>query len=212
MKLNSVAAAAIMTVLGVSLAFGSVIPKKPVQTADKTAVVPAQEEKVKQLKDILFKLVRQDEYLDEVIETLDTANAKLTAQDISALSLSLKMIRGNLDNVAALNKTQFAGIQPGLNLSTYTRTILSYSAKMNKKASRVGLLSAALAAKNKKTVMRDAVSSSITKKGGKIRGKNITQLLEEQQAIKQLSADIKNLKSSSARLTATSKWLYIVSK
>ena len=209
MKLKFAASAAIMTVLGVSLAFGSATPQKPVQSADKAAAFPAQEAKVKQLKDILFKLVRQDEYLDEVLETLDTANVKLTAQDISALSLSLKMIQGNLDNVAALNKAQFAEIQPGLNLSTYTRTILSYSAKMNKKAFKAGQLSAALAAKNKKTAMRDAVSA---KKGGKVRGKNIRQLLEEQQAIKQLSTDIKNLKSSSAKLTATSKWLYIVSK
>ena len=209
MKLRLAASAAIMTVLGVSLAFGSVTPKKPVQTAAKTAAFPAPEAKAKQLKDILFQLVRQDEYLDEVLETLGTAKARLTAKDIYALSLSLKMIQSNLDNATALNKTQFTEIKPGSDLSTYTRTILSYSAKLNKKTARAGLLSATLGAKTKKTAMRDAVSA---KKGGKVRGKNITQLLEEQQAIKQLSTDIKALKSSSAKLTATSRWLYIVSK
>ena len=78
------------------------------------------------------------------------------------------------------------------------------------KSARVGLLSAALVAKNENTAMRDAVSS--TNKDGEVGGKNITQLLEEQQAIKQLSTDVKNLKSSSARLKATSKRLYIISK
>ncbi|HAH31050.1 MAG TPA: hypothetical protein DCL44_01915 [Elusimicrobia bacterium] len=209
MKFKFVLPAAIVTVLGVSLAFGSVTTKKTVRSAEQTVAAAAKAEKLKQMKDILFKLVRQDEYLDEVIETLDTANARLTAQDISALSLRLKIIQVNLDNTAALNKAQFTEIQPGSSLSPYTKTIRSYSAKMNKKVARVGLLAAAFAAKNKKTAMRDAVSS---RKTGKVYGKNITQLLEDQQAIKQLSTAIKSLKSSSAKLTATSNWLYIVSK
>ena len=173
------------------------------------SVSPAQEAKVKRMKDILFRLVRQDEYLDEAIETLDTPNAKPAATDIFALSLSLKMIKGNLDHVNALNKIQLTEIQPESNLSLYTKTILSYSAKMNKKVNRVRLLASTIAAKNKKAAMRDAVSA---KKGGKARGKNIAQLLEEQQAMEQLSTDIKSLKSSLNRLTATSRWLYIVSK
>jgi len=210
--------AAIMAILGVSLSFGGVTPKRGVQTADgQASVSPAQAAKIKQMKDILFKLVRQDEYLDEAIETLDTANHKFTAHDISALSLSLKLIKENMDNASALNKAQFAELQPGLNLSSCTKAILSYSAKMNAKVLRVGLLTRNLSAKNKKAAMRDAVSA---KKGGpddsargrKVRGKSITRLLDEQQALKQLSFEVKNLKASSARLTAISKWLYIVSK
>ncbi|MCX5784351.1 MAG: hypothetical protein NTX59_01550 [Elusimicrobia bacterium] len=208
MKLKFAAAAAIMMVSGVSLSFGLATPEKSVQPADKAAVVPAQEAQVKQAKDILSRLARQDGYMDEVLKILNTAKTKLTARDISALSLRLTMIQGNLDKVAVLNKTQFAETRPGLNLSAYTKTILSYSARINKKAARVGLLSAALGAKNGKTEMRDAVSS----RGGEIRGKNITQLLEEQQAVKQLSADVKSFKSSAARLTAASKRLYIISK
>ncbi|HAF95156.1 MAG TPA: hypothetical protein DER10_07980 [Elusimicrobia bacterium] len=161
------------------------------------------------MKDILFRLVRQDEYLDEAIETLDTPNAKPAAADIFALSLSLKMIKGNLDHVTALNKIQLTEIQPESNLSLYTKTILSYSSKMNKKVNRVRLLASSISAKNKKAAMRDAVSA---KKGGGARGKNIAQLLEEQRAMEQLSTDIKYLKSSLNQLTATSRWLYIVSK
>ncbi|OGR61049.1 MAG: hypothetical protein A2X34_01105 [Elusimicrobia bacterium GWC2_51_8] len=224
MILKPAAYAAIITVLGASFSFGSVVtPKQPVQGVANTAVTvaddasgprqasvsPEQEAKVKRMKDILFRLVRQDEYLDEAIETLDTPNAKPAAADIFALSLSLKMIKGNLDHVTALNKIQLTEIQPESNLSLYTKTILSYSSKMNKKVNRVRLLASSISAKNKKAAMRDAVSA---KKGGGARGKNIAQLLEEQRAMEQLSTDIKYLKSSLNQLTATSRWLYIVSK
>ena len=190
-------------------------PSASVSVADsasgprQASVSPEQEAKVKRMKDILFRLVRQDEYLDEAIETLDTPNAKPAAADIFALSLSLKMIKGNLDHVTALNKIQLTEIQPESNLSLYTKTILSYSSKMNKKVNRVRLLASSISAKNKKAAMRDAVSA---KKGGGARGKNIAQLLEEQRAMEQLSTDIKYLKSSLNQLTATSRWLYIVSK
>lgn len=239
MKFKLATSAAIMIILSVSLSFGTDTPGERRRSG--SGVSSTQESKVKQMKDILFKLVRQDEYLDEAIETLDTANPKFTAHDISALSLRLKLIKGNLDNVAALNKTQFAEVQPGLNLSSYTKTILSYSAKMNTKVSRVGLLTRNLSAKNKKAAMRDAVSAKKGRpddsaggrgnrnavspvanpqervphrhaRGRRVRGKSITRLLDEQQAFKQLSFDVKNLKASSAGLTATSKWLYIVSR
>jgi hypothetical protein len=88
---------------------------------------------------------------------------------------------------------------------------------MTNKVNRIERLTSAMAGKTKKAAVRDAVSSSpgsakTAKRGGKAAGKNIAQLLEEQQALKQLSADIKGLKSSSARLAASSRWLYTVSK
>jgi len=121
------------------------------------------------------------------------------------------MIKGNLDAISALNKKQFAEVQPNPALNVYTRTILSYSRQVSQKIVKVNGLVARAALKNKKSAMRDAVTS---KKGGKaaVKGKKLTQILEEQQAMERLSVDIKTLRVSSKKLTATSKWLYIVSK
>jgi len=206
MKIKFAISAGLVLFSGLGLAFAD--------TAVKTASVPApsvkQDAKVKEFKDILFKLVRQDEYLDEAIETLDSSRGPATPEEISALGVSLNSIAKNLKHVSALNKTEFAAMQSGSSLSTYTNTILSYSRKVNRKAGQVNLLVAKLAAKNKKTSMRDAVSS---KKGGKkARGKKLTQILEEQKAVAKLAADARNLGAASRDLNATSKWLYIASQ
>lgn len=187
--------------------------------ADQAAVYPGQpaktetasvnEAKTREMKDILFKLVRQDEYLDEAIETLDAGNAGLTAEDISAIGLSLKLIKNNLEHISALNKKQFTEAQPTSSLSVYTRTIFSYSRKVTVKAAQVGDLVSAALAKGKRSAMRDAVSS---KRGAKKGGKSLTALLEERQALEALADDAKSLKASARKLNATSKWLYIVSK
>lgn len=207
MKIKFALSAGLILLSGIGLAFAG--------TAEKAAYVqvPAAEQKetkVKEFKNILFKLVRQDEYLDEAIETLDTGGAPVELQDISAIGFSLKAITKNLNNVSALNKTEFSLIQPGSSLSTYTNTILSYSRKVNRKVGQVNVLVAQLAAKNKKASMRDAVSSG--KGGKKVRGKKLTQLLDEQRAVERLSAEVRNLRAASRNLTATSKWLYIASK
>lgn len=191
----------------------------PAGAADQAAVYPGQaartetaavnEAKTKEMKDILFKLVRQDEYLDEAIETLDSRDASLTAEDISAIGLSLKLIKNNLEHISALNKKQFSEAQPSSSLSDYTRTIFSYSRKVTNKAAQVSDLVSSALAKGKRSAMRDAVSS---KRGAKKGGKSLTALLEERQALEALSDDARNLKASAKKLNATSKWLYIVSK
>jgi len=207
MKMKSAIAAVLTVILSVSAVFAKTVPV----AADAQSAVTAENPRVKELKGILFKLVRQDEYLDETIDTLDSANGKLSLDDISALGLGLKMIKGNLDAISALNKKQFAEVQPNPALNVYTRTILSYSRQVSQKIVKVNGLVARAALKNKKSAMRDAVTS---KKGGKaaVKGKKLTQILEEQQAMERLSVDIKTLRVSSKKLTATSKWLYIVSK
>ena len=208
MKVKSTIAAALTVIFSVGAVFANTAA--PVPAADTQTAVAAENPKVKELKGILFKLVRQDEYLDETIDTLDSANGKFSLDDITALGLGLKMIKGNLDAISAMNKKQFAEVQPNPALNTYTRTILSYSRQVSQKVAKVNGLVARAALKNKKSAMRDAVTS---KKGGKAaKGKKLTQILEEQKAMEKLSADIKTLRVSSNKLTATSKWLYIVSK
>ncbi|MCX5792081.1 MAG: hypothetical protein NTY45_07680 [Elusimicrobia bacterium] len=172
--------------------------------------VPVEIDKAKNLKEILFRLVRQDEYLDEALETLD-ASRPLSAHELSAMGLNLKMIAGNLNRVSALNKSEFAAIAPDANISTYTNAIFSYSRKVARKTARISALTAQLAVKNKKAAMRDAVSAK-SRKGKKAGGKKIAQLLAEQSAVSALAADARKLCGASRNAAATSKWLFIASK
>lgn len=205
MKNKFALTAGLILLSGLGLAFAGADAK----TAPKAAPEVKQEDaKVSEFKGILFKLVRQDEYLDEAIETLDSSK-RLSAHDLSAMGLSLKMIAGNLNRVSVLNKNEFAAIQPGANLSKYTNTILSYSKSVNRKSVQVSAAIARMAAATKKAGMRDAVSS---KKGAKKGGRKLIQLLEEQKALAALAADARTLRSASRSLNATSKWLYIASK
>jgi hypothetical protein len=206
MKNKIALTAGLILLSGLGLAFAGADVKPAAKAAPE---VKQEDAKVKEFKGILFQLVRQDEYLDEAIETLDSSKGRLSAHDISAMGLSLKMIAGNLNRVSTLNKNEFASIQPGSNLSKYTNTILSYSKSVNRKSAQVSATVARLAAANKKSGMRDAVSS---KKGSKKGGKKLTQLLEEQKALAALAADAKTLRGASRNLNATSKWLYIASK
>ena len=207
MNKRSALTAGLIIISGMGLAFAGVPAAAP---AAQSASVSQEDAKAKEFKDILFKLVRQDEYLDETIDKLDSADGRLGGHEISALGLSLKLIAGNLNKVSELNKTQFAAIQPGSSLSRYTNTILSYSNKLLRKSGQVNALVAGIAAKNKKSAMRDAV---VSRKGGKkARGKKISQLLEEQKALETLTSDARKLRGASRNLAATSKWLYIASK
>jgi hypothetical protein len=196
---------------GMGLAFAGVA-KAPAAAAPAEVRAEARPEdpKAREFKDILFKLVRQDEYLDEAIDTLDSSNGRMSAHDISAMGLSLKLIAGNLNKVSAMNKTEFASVQPGSPNAKYIATILSYSRKVSRKSAQVNKLVAGLASGTRKAAMRDAVAS---RKGGKKKaGKKLDQVLAEQQALKQLAADARTLGSASRGVTATSKWLYIASK
>jgi hypothetical protein len=207
MKKKLAATAALILLAGVSLAFAGA-PKT--SAAASTEAVKQETAKTPEFKDILFKLVRQDEYMDEAIDTLGSSGSRLNAHDVSATALSLKLIAGNLDKVSALNKTEFASVQPVSPDVRYIATILSYANKVGRKSVRVNKLIAQLAARNKRSSMRDAVSSG--KSGRKVRGKKLDQILAEQQALAQLAADAKNLRAASRRAAATSRWLYIASK
>lgn len=205
MKFKLALSAGLVFITGMGLAFaGPAVPARSPQAAVQ------EEAKTKEFKDILVKLVRQDEYLDEALEILDTASGRPSQEDLAAVGVSLKAIAKNLRHVSALNKAEFAAIQPGSDLSNYTNTILSYSRKVDRKAIQVGSLVAQLAAKNKKAAMRDAVTS---RKGGKkARGRQLTEVLAEQRAMDRLAADARALRGASRDLSATSKWLYIASK
>lgn len=205
MKNKFLISAGLVLFAGLGLAFASTdAGSQPV------AVAVQENPKIKEFKDILFKLVRQDEYLDEAIETLDTAGNKPGVDELAALRVSLKTITGNLRHISALSKKEFSSIEPGTELSTYTNTIMSYSRKVNRKVGQVNGLVGKLAAQNKKSAMRDAVAS---RKGGKkVRGRKIADIVEEQKAMEALAAELKALSLASRNLNATSKWLYIASK
>jgi hypothetical protein len=159
------------------------------------------------MKDMIIKLVRQDEYLDETIELIEESNNKLTIEDIEATNLTIKLIRNNLEHILFLAKKQFSEVQPFQGLSKYTKTMLSYTNKLDKKISFLNRT--ILKSINKKSKMRDALSS---KKNPKFQGKKLTLILEEEKAMQKLSEHIKELSSFSRKLNATSKWLHIVSR
>ncbi len=212
MQMKPVIAGLFISIFAVSAAVAKTDNKAAAYPGEaaKAQAIAGDEAKTKEMKDILFKLVRQDEYLDEAIETLDSKTALLTAEDISAVGLSLKLIKNNLEHIAALNKKQFTEAKPYSGVAVYTRTIFSYSRKVSAKAAQVGELVSSALAKGKKSAMRDAVSSKQGKK--KAGGKTLTDLLEEREALETLSDEVKSLKASAKKLNATSKWLYIVSK
>jgi len=208
MKTNPLAAAFFTAVFAVVIIPAGASPAAAKARAD--AVVNETAAKVEKMKSVLFSLVRHDECLDGVIDKFSSSNARLSAHEISTLGLTLKTVKGGLEAVSARNKKSFSEARPNAALAVYTRTILSYSRSISRKTAKIDALLAHAALSSKKTAMRDAVSSK--KSGGIRNGKKLTQILEEQQALERLSADLQALKASSRKLTATSNWLDIVSK
>jgi len=218
MKTRSALAAALTVIFSAGFAFANTkvisspaaAKAKAAAKTDAAAVTGPDSVQAAEIKTILLKLVNQDEYLDETIETLESSGRKLSAHDISAMGLSLKIVKNELDAISAMNKKEFTEVRPESGVTKYTKTMLSYSRAVSQKISRIGVLVAETSLKNKKLAMRDAISS---KKGGKAGGgKKLTQIIEEQKAVEKLSSDIRLLKDSSRKLNATSRWLYIVTK
>ncbi|MEI7482678.1 MAG: hypothetical protein WCK75_10060 [Elusimicrobiota bacterium] len=221
----------IAAVLAVIFAIGAIFANtgmaaSPAASSSTTGAVKANRPdsiQTVRMKNTLSKLIRQDDFLDEALETLESANGKLSAHNMLALGLSFKIIKSDLDAISALNKKEFSEVQPEPGATTYTKTILSYSRSISQKIIKISGLVAKASRTNKKLAMRDAVISPDSsgsqargtgrppyKKTGN--GKKLTQILEEQKAVERLSSDIQILKTASRQLNATSKWLYIVSK
>ncbi len=162
------------------------------------------------LKDILFKLVRQDELLDEAIENLEGANGPVTVTQLAGVKNTLRVVRKNLDHVSWLNKKHFTAVQPGSETEKYTRTILSYSGKISRKSAQISAIASRAASSGKKSALRDAPSSKKSRKSAA--GRTVRQVLAEKDAWAGIAAETKNLKGSSYRLKATSRWLHVASK
>jgi len=208
MKFAFIAAAAALFAASAPLSAGG-LRATPPETAEPLAQEGDTE--LSRSKGLLLELVRQDRYLDDAITALSAGRASLSAHDISALSLRLKAVRVSLDGAAEAGKAQFSEVHPGLELSPFTKAILSYSSKMDRKAGQLETLAARLGAQSAKETMRDSLSSA-PGAAPKKRGKTITMLLAERKASETLLSDIKKLRRSSSKLTATSRWLYIISK
>ncbi|KAF0125656.1 MAG: hypothetical protein FD189_1206 [Elusimicrobia bacterium] len=162
------------------------------------------------LKDILFKLVRQDELLDEAIENLEGASGPVTVKGLAGIKKTLGVVRKNLDHISWLNKKHFTGVQPGSETEKYTRTILSYSDKISRKSAQINAIAARAASAKNKSALRDAPSSK--KSGKSARARSVTRILAEKDAWTGISAETKKLKGSSHKLKATSRWLHVASR
>ncbi len=154
-------------------------------------------------KDVLYKLVKQDELLDEALERSKTA--KLDEEYIKYISDISVLIRKNLNEAAALNKAQLAYVSAGSQTEKYTRTIMVYANKIDRK---VRALSAGIEKRYSAAQYRNAPVSS--KKG--VKGKKLSQILKEQEKAESLRKNLASLKNASGRVKATGKWLYIASK
>ena len=189
--------------------FAAAGQKKATSQAPAIAAARTNEEAgVKELKDTLYKLVRQDESLDGAIAALTAPRAG--AKNLAAVSAALKTVSNDLRYLSARNEKAFAAIQPGSGLTRYTNAILSYSRKLDRKSARVAALAGRMAGSGRKAGMRDAVASGRT--GKKARGRTLTQMLAQRQALKKLALDARELQGASRGLNAISKWLYIASK
>lgn len=157
------------------------------------------------LKDILYRLVKQDEYLDETIEKLRSSHGKLNETDSAEISSRIKLIKNSLNEVASLNKNQLALVTPDSETAKYTRTIMVYSQKISRKTrSMVSSLDKASAASS----MRNAPVSSKRQ----VKGKKLSQILREKEAADNLKKEFASLEKAAGRVKASSKWLYIASK
>jgi hypothetical protein len=218
MKTRSAIAATLAAAISLGTAFSGISHAASQTEANTTPIVTTGAPEVKtadsaqtaRMKKILSKLVRQDEFLDEAIETLESSNGNLSIHRIWALNLSLQLIKGDLDAISAVSQKDFPEIRPEPGVTTCAKTILSYSRSVSKKIATIGGLVAKTSRRSKDLTMRDAVSSKQGKKSGD--NKDLTQILEEQKAMEKLASDIQLLKASSKKLNATSKWLYVASK
>jgi hypothetical protein len=162
------------------------------------------------LKDILSKLVRQDGLLDEAIENLEGAGGPLTVKDLAGIKKTLGVVRRNLDHISWLGKERLAAVKPGSGTEKYTRAILSYSGRISRKSARISAIAARAASAKSRSALRDAPSSKTSRE--RAGGKSVKLILAEKDAWAGIAAETKNLKGSSYKLNATSRWLHVASK
>ncbi len=152
------------------------------------------------LKDILYKLIKQDEYMDETIEKIKISKK---ISDTDSIIQKVRLIKKSLNEVTALNKTQLSNIRPDAETAKYTRTIMVYSNRINRKINVMRFL----LVKDSTSSLRNAPMSS-----GKVKGKKLQQIIKEKEISESIKKEFISLEKSSARLKASSKWLYIASK
>ena len=165
------------------------------------------------LKKILLELIKQNEHLDDVIDEMKDSGHNLNLVQISSFDLTFSIINENLKRISILAENELIKPRPIDGSYTYTKTILSHADKLNKKIYRVQ--NSVKKSLSKKSILRDAPANRQTANSGKtkkIKGKNLAQIIKEQKAIHKLAKNIKQLKISSKKLRATSKWLFIVNK
>ncbi len=159
------------------------------------------------LKQILQELIKQNEHMDNVLYEMKDLGRNLGLTQISSLDLTLNIINKNLERISLLTKEELIKIQPISNNAIYAKTILNYATKMDIKVYRAQkIIKKSL---SKSSILRDTPNS---KKSKKIKGKSLLQIIKEQKTIQKLAKNLKNLKYTSKKLHATSKWLFIVAK
>lgn len=159
------------------------------------------------LKEILYKLVRQDEDIDKMVQEIQEKKNNLAAEEITALFSNIRRVKDNLEHISHLNKKEFENMSSNIEISKYTRAIMVYSNKINVKIRKMIIEVNSLLINKKKQIRNAPIS-----KKSRNKGKNIKQILKERENLQVLKNELSALFKSSFKTKATSKWLYIASK
>ena len=138
------------------------------------------------------------------MDKIQISKGKLNDDEIEKIIANIRVIKNNLNEVAALNKNQLASISQDSETAKYTRTMMVYSRKISRKT-RVMISSLD---KPLSQNLRNAPLSS----SKKVKGKKLQQILKEKEKDDNLKKELTALEKAAGRVNASSKWLYVVSK
>ena len=97
---------------------------KPVSPVSNEPTQISEEPAEPKLKKILVQLIKQNNYMDDVLEEIKESRNNLTLTQIASLDLTFNIINKNLKQIALLTKEALIEIQPNNTNSTYAKTIL----------------------------------------------------------------------------------------
>ena len=115
--------------LSLSLSYAKKADKVAVKNDAQTIEAPA----APKLKKILLDLIKQNEYMDDILDEMKDSDNNLSLIQISSFDLTFNIIDKNLKKISLQTSDELIKMQPtGLNL-IYARTIYSHADKLHAK-------------------------------------------------------------------------------
>jgi len=179
--------------------------------ASETAGISAKQPHIDSLRAILVKLVRLDEQVQTALVDSRTLRTGSVRAEIVKVSAELTNIERQMAGVVSETKTELIQI-PSFNdaeVRQYTRTVVSYTGRLRSRVNFIyeGILKV-YSTGNRGPKMRDALSP-VPGAGG---GVDLKQIARSGEASSKLVANVKKLKTTSDKLNAAGRWMYLISK